>query len=158
VKLVPGFGFAERMSGSWWRLDAPADELAIAFRVRARVGDLREFARRKTWRLEGSIDVEGLASGKPCEGTLAFRLLDEKRLPYRVRFTGDDGRRYELSGQKEWNGLAPLESMTLLPASLYDERDEEIGRATLRFDLRTDLAGWLRSWRLTFRDRADEVR
>jgi hypothetical protein len=152
VKLVPGFGFSERMSGSWWRLDAPTDERAIAFRIRARAGDVRAFARDKTWRLTGSIDIEGLAADRPLEGTLQFHLLDESRLPYRVRFTGDDGRRYELSGQKEYNGLAPLESLTLLPASLYDEQEEEMGRATLRFDLRSDWARWLKSFRLTFRE------
>jgi hypothetical protein len=148
---VPGFGFSERMSGSWWRLAAPTDERAIAFRIRARAADVRRFARDKTWELRGTIDAEGLAAGRPLEGTLAFRLFDEKRLPYRVRFVGDDGRRYELSGQKEWNGLAPLDSMTLLPASVYDDRDQEMGRATLRFDLRSDWAQWMKSFRLTFR-------
>jgi hypothetical protein len=148
---LPGFGFSERMSGSWWRLDAPTDERAISFSIRALARDAGEFARNKTWQLRGTIDVEGLAAGRPLEGTLAFRLFDEKRLPYRVRFSGDDGRRYELSGQKEWNGLAPLDSMTLLPASLYDEREEEMGRATLRFDVRSDWAKWMKSFRLTFR-------
>ena len=29
------------------------------------------------------------------------RLIDERRIPYRFAFRGNDGRRYELSGQKE---------------------------------------------------------
>ena len=36
----------------------------------------------------------------------------------------------------------------LLPASLYDASGEEIGRATLRFDLRADLGRWLKSFRV----------
>lgn len=147
--MLPGFSFRETMSGSYWRLDAPAAERAIAFTVHARAHDIGEFARHKTWTLRGTIDAEGLASGRPVEGTLAFRLLDERRMPYRLAFAGDDGRRYELSGQKEWSGLAPIESMTLLPASLYDESGKEFARATLRFDLRSDWGRWMKSFRLT---------
>jgi hypothetical protein len=143
-----GFSFRETMSGSYWRLDAPTDERAIAFEIEAHAHDLRQFARNKSWRIAGTIDAEGLASRKPLDGTLAFKLLDERRLPYRFTFVGDDGRGYELSGQKEWSGLSPIESMTLLPASLYDERGEELARATLRFDLRSDWGRWMKSFRL----------
>jgi hypothetical protein len=79
---------------------------------------------------------------------VGFRLIDQRRLPYRFAFEGDDGRRYELSGQKEWSGFAPLESMTLLPATLYDQGGEELGRATLRWDLRADWVRWIESFRL----------
>ena len=72
-------------------------------------------------------------------------------MPYRFAFRGDDGRRYELSGQKEWTGLAPVASMTLLPATLLDERGEELARATLRFDLRADAFDWVKSFRLRWR-------
>src|SRR5450755_1025851 len=112
--MAPGFSFRETMSGSYWRLETPTDERAIAFTIDARAGDLRRFARDKTWRITGTVDAEGLATRQALEGTLAFRLLDERRLPYRFQFVGDDGKDYELSGQKEWSGLAPIESMTLL--------------------------------------------
>ena len=146
--MFPGFSFRETMSGSYWRLETPTEERAIAFTIDARARDLRRFARDKTWTITGTVDAEGLASKRPLEGTLAFRLLDERRLPYRFKFTGDDGRDYELSGQKEWSGLSPVESMTLLPASLYDADGAELARATLRFDLRSDLASWMKSFRI----------
>jgi hypothetical protein len=146
--MFPGFSFRETMSGSYWRLDAPAEERAISFTIDARARDLRRFARDRTWHITGSVDAEGLASRRPLDGTLAFRLVDERRLPYRFDFVGDDGQRYELSGQKEWSGLAPIESMTLLPASLYDQHGDEFARATLRFDARADLGRWLKSFRL----------
>jgi hypothetical protein len=38
--------------------------------------------------------------------------------------------------------------MTLLPATLLDERGEELARATLRFDLRADWVDWMKSFRL----------
>jgi hypothetical protein len=143
-----GFSFTQTMSGSYWLLDAPAEEGAIAFTMEVVAPDLRAFARDKTWRITGTIDAERLAKGRPLDGTLAFRLLDERRMAYRFTFPGDDGRRYEVSGQEEWSGLAPVASLTLLPVSLYDERGDEIGRAILRFDLRSDWARWLRSFRL----------
>ena len=40
--------------------------------------------------------------------------------------------------------------MTVLPASLYDAHGNEIGRATLRFDVRSDLRSFLRSWKLRY--------
>jgi hypothetical protein len=146
--MFPGLSFRETMSGSYWLLDEPTDERAIAFTVDAFAHDVRRFAMDRTWRLRGTVDAEGLATGRSLEGTLVFRLFDERRVPYRVMFTGDDGRKYELSGQKEWSGLAPLQSMTLLAASLYDEGGDELGRATLRFDLRADWARWMKSFRL----------
>jgi hypothetical protein len=136
------------MSGSYWRLDEPTAERGIAFTIEARTRDLRRFVRDKTWRITGTVDVEGLASSRSLDGTLVFKLLEERRLPYRFTFLGDDGRDYELSGQKEWSGLSPVGSMTLLPASLYDADGEEIARATLRFDLRSDLGRWMKSFRL----------
>jgi hypothetical protein len=149
--MAPGLSFRETMSGNYWRLDAPTDERAIAVSLEAHTGDLVAFARDRTWQIRGTIDAERLASGRDIEGTLAFKLIDERRVPYRFAFRGDDGRRYELSGQKEWRGLAPIESMTVLPASLYDDSGEELARATLRFDIWADLGHWMRSFRLRVR-------
>jgi hypothetical protein len=146
--MGPGFSFRETMSGNYWRLDAPTDERAIAFTIEARADDLRRFARDKTWRITGTIDAEGLASAREIDGTLSFKLYGERRLPYRFSFVGDDGHGYEFSGQKEYSGLSPIQSMTLLPASLYDTDGEELARAMLRFDVRSDLWRWLRSFRL----------
>jgi hypothetical protein len=143
-----GFSFTQTMTGSYWLLDAPAEEGAIAFTMEATAPDVRAFARDKTWRITGTIDAERLARGRPLDGTLVFRLFDERRIAYRFTFPADDGRRYEVSGQEEWSGLAPVTSLTLLPVSLYDERGDEIGRAMLRFDLRSDWARWLKSFRL----------
>jgi hypothetical protein len=147
--MFPGLSFRETLSGSYWLLEAPTDERAMALSMEVYTPDLRRLAASKTWRLRGTLDAERLASRREIHGTLVFRLFDERRLPYRLAFTGDDGRRYELSGQKEWSGLAPVESITLLPASLYDAAGAELGRATLRFDLRADWAQWMKSFRIS---------
>ena len=143
-----GVSFRQIMSGSYWRLDTPADVRAIAFAVEASTHDLGSFMRGKTLSLRGEIDAERLASGKPLEGTLSFKLLGERRIAYHLTFSGDDGRDYELSGQEEWSGFSPVESLTLLSASLYERGGEEVGRGTLRFDLRAHWMQWVRSFRL----------
>jgi hypothetical protein len=145
---MPSLSFRERMSGSYWLLDAPTVERAISLSFEAHTADVGAFLRTRTWALAGTIDAEGLAQRREIEGTLRFALIQERRLPYRFVFRGDDGSRYELSGQKEWTGLAPVSSMTLLPATLLDERGEELARATLRFDLRADWVEWMKSFRL----------
>ena len=150
MKLVPGFHFREKMRGSFHRLDAPTQDHALDLSLTVETNDVRKFARDKTWTLQGTIDAEGLASHRAVEGTLEMRLFDERRLPYRCRFTGDDGAAYELRGQKELLPIAPLDSMTVLPASIYDARGEEVARAVLRFDARNELAAFLRSFRLAF--------
>jgi hypothetical protein len=129
-------------------LDSPVDERAIAFTMEAVATDVRGFVRHKTLRITGTIDAERIASDKPLEGTVAFGRLGERRISYRFAFQSEDGSRLELAGQEEWNGFSPIESLTLLPASLYDDRDEEIARGMLRFDLASDWASWIRSFRM----------
>jgi hypothetical protein len=146
--MFPGLSFRYRLSGSYWLLDEPTDERSIEVALEAYASDVGRFVHDKTFRLRGTVAAERLASQSELRGTLVFRLIDERRLPCRILFTGDDGKPYELSGQNEWTGLAPVESMTLLPASLYDGRGQEIGRATLRFDWRADWARWMKSFRL----------
>lgn len=146
---MPGFLFRETMSGSYHLLAHPTEERAIEFTIAVRASDIRRFAKDKTWAIDGEVELEGFASKRPLEGTLGFKLLDERRLPYRFTFVGDDGKRYELRGQKDFSPLAPVDSMTVLPASIYDAAGDEVGRATLRFDVRNDFGRWLRSFRVT---------
>jgi hypothetical protein len=143
-----GFSFRQTMSGTYWLLHAPAEEHAIGFTIEAAADDVASFARNRVMHLSGTMDADQLASDRPLEGSLAMKLLDERRIAYRVAFHGDDGRAYELSGQQEWSGLSPVASLTLLPASLYDGGGHEIGRAMLRFDFWSDWKRWLKSFRL----------
>ncbi|HXX65844.1 MAG TPA: hypothetical protein VEK07_01600 [Polyangiaceae bacterium] len=146
--MFPGASFCEWLTGSYWRFDAPTDELSIELALEAIAPDVRELLRDRVFYLSGTIDAERLAARRAVEGTLCFKRLSEGQIRYRIRFFGIDGARYELSGHKEWNGLAPLDSVTLLVAKLLDESDEEVGRATLRFDLRSDWLRFLRHLRL----------
>jgi hypothetical protein len=146
--LLPGVSFRETLSGNYWRLDAPVDERAITVTLDEYTTDLADLVRKRILRVKGTIDAEKLASRRELEGTVTLKLIGERRIPYRFAFQGDDGRRYELGGQKEWSPLAPIDSVTLLVASLYDELGQEMGRATLRFDARSEWTAWLRSLRV----------
>jgi hypothetical protein len=148
VRALPGLSFEEWLSGSYWRLDAPTEEAAVTLGIRAHVDDLGEFARTRTWHVEGTATLEGIAGESAIEGAMAVKLVDERRVLYRLGFRGDDGKSYELSGQKEWSGFAPIDSMTTLSGSLYDEQGVEFARTTLRFDVRADALRLVRSLRV----------
>jgi hypothetical protein len=146
--LALGFSFEETMSGSYHLLSSQLDERAISFTLGARVAGIRKFAKDRLARVEGEVYVEKFAEHRPFEGTLALRLLDERRLTYDFTFRGNDGHEYRFHGQKDVTLLSLLETMTTLPASIYDGSGAEIARAVLRFDTRGTLGSFLRSWRL----------
>lgn len=150
-----GFELSESLSGSYYLLEAPLVDRAIRFSVKLGANGLRAFLRDKRVTARGTIFVEGIAEGSgdgvPAEGSVTMRLFEERRIPYDLGFTGDDGRRFRLRGQRDFFVHDVVDSLTILPASLYDERGRETGRATLRFDPRRELPVTLRSLRPTFR-------
>jgi hypothetical protein len=147
ASLALGFSFAETMQGSYHLLSAQTEERAIAFSIGARVAGIRQFMKDSLARIEGEIRAEGLAERRPLEGTLALKLPHERRLTYDFRFRGDDGKDYRFHGQKDVTLIALHDTMTTLPSSIYDAAGREIARAVLRFDVRADMATFLRSWR-----------
>jgi hypothetical protein len=145
-----GFEIEESLSGTYYRLDDPMRDCAMRISVRASVDGVRRFLRDRKAVAEGTIFAEGLAeskAGRALRGTITMRLLDEKRIPYDLAFMGDDGESYRLRGQRDFFLHAAVDSLTILPASLYDASGAEIGRATLRFDPKTELPSMLRSFR-----------
>jgi hypothetical protein len=142
-----GFELSESFSGSYHLFASPFEEHAIAIALRLGVDGLRRFVRERKIGAEGTIHAEGLAVNATLTGTVTMRLFDERRVPYDLAFEGDDGKRYELRGQRDFHVHDAAGSLTILPASLYDELDEEIGRAVLRFDPRTELKTTVKSFR-----------
>jgi hypothetical protein len=148
ASMALGFSFDETMSGSYHLLSSQLDERAVAFTLHARVAGIRQFLKDKLARIDGEVTVEGFATGSPLTGTLALKLFDEQRLTYDFTFRADDGKTYRLHGQKDVTMIALTDTMTTLPASIYDAGGGEIARAVLRFDLRGSLVDFLRSWRM----------
>lgn len=147
-----GFELSESLSGSWYRLDDPTTDRAIRYTLKLGVAGLRRFMKERKLEAKGTIFIEGLAEGetdegRPLFGTIVWRLIDEKRVPYDLELQGDDGKHYRLRGQRDFFIHDAVDSLTILPASIYDEHGEEIGRATLRFDPRTELPATLKSIR-----------
>jgi hypothetical protein len=144
--MPPRVRFREVLSGAYYLLSDPLDERPCRLSLQAQVDDLPAFMLNRTVRLEGTVDLEGWADGKRVEGTLAWKLFDERRLAYRVSFETNARRRCELRGQKEWTPVSPLGSMTVLHAGLYDAGGEEIGRVSLRFDVQHELRSLVASF------------
>jgi hypothetical protein len=143
-----GLTFRERMAGTWHRLEAPTLERPIEFDLQARVPHVTELLGNTVAQVKGRVVAEGLTGGADFEGTLGLgALVRERRLPYRFAFRADDGRTYRFDGAKEVSLMDLPRSMTVLPAYIFDDQGEEVGRAVLRFDLRGDLLKFLRSWR-----------
>lgn len=136
--MTAGFRFEETMRGTYYLLERPEDERAMEFSIEARVDNLRRFALDPTARIRGVVTLEGLCKHANLDGTLGLKLLKENRLPYDFTFTAEDHKKYRVRGEKNFMPAGIISSLTTLPASLYDEADREIGRATLRFDLRSD--------------------
>jgi len=148
-----GFGFemTESFSGSYYRLDEPLRDHAMRISLRLGVDGMRRFLRERKVDAAGTIFAEQLAArepeGVPLYGTLTMKLFDEKRIPYDLAFEGDDGRTWRLRGQRDFFVHDAVDSLTILPASLYDDAGVEAGRALLRFDPKTELPALVRSFR-----------
>jgi len=146
-----GFQLAESFSGSYYRLDEPLRDHAIRISLRLGVNGLRRFLRERKVEARGVVFAEGLAArereGVELAGSLTMKLFDEKRIPYDLSFEGDDGRTYRLRGQRDFFVHDAVDSLTILPASLYDDAGVETGRAVLRFDPKNDLGPLVRSFR-----------
>lgn len=152
-----GFELAESMSGSFHRFDEPMADREIRVILRLAVDGLRRFARERRIAADGVIHAEGLAenggAGRAVHGSVAWKLLDQNRVPYEMTFEGDDARRYHLRGQRDFFVYDALHSLTTLAASLYDDAGVEIGRAELSFEPRLELPALFRSFRPKLRFR-----
>jgi hypothetical protein len=149
VKL--GILYSETLEGSFYPLDAPTLERPMRLALNVRIKSVSDFIRDRTGTVDGSLTMDGFADDVPVSGTIAFRWLDQYRLPYELHFRANDGSGYRLRGQRNVNLLALEDSMTTLVSSVVDEAGREVMRADLRFDARADMGKLLRSLRLTYK-------
>jgi len=150
-----GFELAERITGTYYRLDDPLVERTLSITLRLQVIGVTRFLRERRIEGEGMIFADDLASsrggGSSIAGTLEWKLLDQKRVTYDLAFEGDDGKRYRLRGQRDFFLHDLVGSLGVLPATLYHSpvggEDVELARATLRFEPRLELPALLKSFR-----------
>jgi hypothetical protein len=143
---VAGLRFEETLRGGFHFLDHPAAELPMDLSVEIRLDGVRRFARERTGTVRGHLTIEGFTDGD-FEGTVGLAVVAQRRLPYDFSFVAGDGKTYRFRGEKDFTVFELAEPVTLLPMSLYDETGREVGRATVRFDVRSDLKKALRSLR-----------
>jgi len=146
-----GFELSEIIGGRWHWLDGAYADFAIRIALRFDVDGLTRFVRERRIDARGTIVAEGLAEGggggREISGSVAWRLLDQRRIPYDLFFFGDDGRRYRLRGQRDFVAYDATGSLHVLPASIYDDNDREIARAKLRFEGKSELTSLLKTFR-----------
>jgi hypothetical protein len=146
-----GFQLSERFEGTFYLLREPFADLVMRLSLQLRVDSMRRFLRNRSVTISGILFAEGFAEGSgdgvDLRGTLAWKLVDEKRVPYDLAFDADDGCTYRLRGQRDFFFRDAAWSLTVLHASIYDEGGGERGRATLRFDPKKELLPTVKSFR-----------
>lgn len=138
----PELRFSERMVG---QLEGGlAGEVGFALEARTRSG--WAIGGPLVAELAGAVAVTGVATAAPARGTLRVDPFGAKEVRYELGFVGDDGGRWRLEGAKVIEWRRPLQSWTVLPATLRraDPTDGEaiVASARLRFAL-GDLPGFL---------------
>ena len=144
---MAGFEFYETMGGSF-RLEGEPLERAMSFTIRARSLTWARFLSRPEVDIEGEVDAEGFADHRYLHGTLGMDPLRTRRLPYAFRFAANDGAPHTFAGEKTLRADRLIQSLTVLPGAILDAGGKAVGEALLRFDVRGDLARFLRSFRL----------
>jgi hypothetical protein len=141
-----GFQFAETMSGTLEMDAEPGVKHPLRFEVRARADSMREhFATGKAV-LEGTVHAPPLAEAATAHGVITIRPIGQRIIRYELAFVGDDGKPYELVGQKDIRWLSPIRSFTALPAEIVDGEHRRVATCNTAFDLR-HLWSFLRSFR-----------
>ena len=142
-----GFEFRESMTGTWTAAGKPGDERPVRVTLHAVADDALAHLKDGLTQVVGTIEIAGLAEEAAVGGVLEIALLRKRIIRYDLGFVGDDGKPYRLQGQKDIR-LADLPgTMTTLPAEIRDAGGQTVGKALVRFDLRSDLLTFLASWK-----------
>lgn len=142
-----GFQFAETMSGTveWDR--EPGKTHPFSFSVTAVAESVRDHFADGKARLTGEITAPPIAQGAHVEGVITIRPVGQRIIRYELAFTGDDGKPYEVIGQKDIKWRKALETFTQLPAEILDGEHRRVGTCKTTFNLRGDWWSFLRSFR-----------
>lgn len=142
-----GFQFTETMAGvvEW---DAqPSTRHPFRFVVTAQAESTRQHLADGKAVMRGTIHAPPIAEGVEIEGVITIRPLGQRIIRYELAFVGDDGKHYELVGQKDIRWLSPLKTFTYMPAEILDEEHRRVATCETTFDLKKDWWSFLRSFR-----------
>lgn len=142
-----GFTFAETMAGTFEMDAEPGVRRPFKFEVTAHAESTRKHARDGKAQLRGVVHAAPLANAADAEGVITIRPIGQRIIRYELSFIGDDGKQYELVGQKDISWRAPLRTFTELPAEILDEDHRRVATCQTSFDVKNDLWSFLRSFR-----------
>jgi hypothetical protein len=142
-----GFTFSETMAGTIEWDSAPGIQHPFRFDVTAVADSTRQHLKDGKATLRGTIVAPPKADGAPVDGVITIRPLDQKIIRYELSFVGDDGKTYELVGQKDIKFRHLLRTMSYLPAEILDEDHRRVAVCKTAFDTKNDLWSFLRSFR-----------
>jgi hypothetical protein len=142
-----GFSFAETMSGTVEWDAEPGKKHPFRFEVKAHADSTRDHLATGKARLSGIVHAPPHAHGVEAEGTITIRPVGQRIIRYELSFIADDGKRYEVVGQKDISWRRPLETFTTLPCEIIDEDHRRVGTCMTTFDYKNDWWSFLRSFR-----------
>jgi hypothetical protein len=153
-----GVEYDERHDGTYYLSSDPPTLRAFSFQLRIATPRIGEFLRETSALAEGRIHAEGIAEDAVASGLVTWKRA-ERRIAYSLEFQADDGRVLAFVGEKDLHFTLGLRALTHLVGSLFHLPEqggslcqsasrEEIGRASLAFDLRHGAWPMLRSARL----------
>ena len=142
-----GFEFSETMSGTVEWDAEPGQRHPFRFDVTAHAPSLRDHVFTGLAQMHGKLLAPPKARDATVDGTITIRPLLGRIIRYELGFTGDDGKHYEIVGQKDISFVHPFKSFTTLPAEIVDGNRRRVGTCLTRFDLRRDWWRFLRSFR-----------
>ncbi len=142
-----GFSFAETMAGTVeWDKD-PGKQHPFSFEISVHAESTREHMKNGVAQIRGVVHAPPVAAAAEAEGTITIRPVGQRIIRYELTFVGDDGKRYEVVGQKDISYLRLLASFTTLPLEILDEEHRRVATCLTRFDLRRQGLSFLKSFR-----------
>ncbi len=141
-----GFQFSEEMSGTIEWDAAPGVTHPFKFEVTAVAESTRDHVRTGKAVLHGTLTAPPRAHAVPTDGVITIRPIGQKIIRYELAFVGDDGKRYELVGQKDIKYRHLGKTMRYLPAEILDEDHRRVAICKTSFDARHTWS-FLRSFR-----------
>lgn len=142
-----GFQFAETMAGTVEWDAEPGVRHPLRFEITAQAESARQHLADGKTEVHGKLYAPPIAEGVEVEGVLTIRPVGQRIIRYELAFIGDDGKHYELVGQKDIKWSAPIRTFTHLPAEILDDQHRRVGTCETSFDLKNDWWSFLRSFR-----------
>lgn len=142
-----GFEFAETMAGTM-ELDAePGVRHPFRFEITAFAESTRRHLADGKAEVSGVIYAPPIVEGAPVHGVITIRPIGRRIIRYELAFVGEDGKGYEMTGQKDIRWTRPLRTFTELPAEIRDDTGRRVATCRTTFDLKNDGWSFLRSFR-----------